>query len=123
MKKQLPDEHHIYLHILLNCWLLVLQLDKIEDSVHYKGMLKNRAKLLIQELSKIVDCEMEALSRHPDIGGLNLNGLISNHHEFIEELNNHFTSDFPILTSLLKQYRDDPEFVLKQLDITVNVEK
>lgn len=114
-----PNQHDHYMHLTLNCWLVIELVDRLRTSHHFTGMLKNRANMFLKELCPIVNVNCELLSRDPSIGGTALNSIIDDHRQLMGELANHFVRDFPILAAVLEQYRKDPEFVLKQLDIIV----
>lgn len=122
MPQPIPSKDHKYLHLLLLMSLVVELLDDIEDTPHYKHGIKVAAKRFIAEVSPVINKEMMMLCRNVEgASGKSITNMLIEHESFIRELCNHFTSDFPVLQAILEQYRNDPDFCLKQLDIAIMV--
>jgi hypothetical protein len=117
MAQPIPSDHHKYLHLLLLMSTAIELMDDIEGTQHYKHGIKAAAKQFIREVCPVLEKDIDLLCRNVD--GKAITNLLKEYEGFSKELTNHFTSDFPVLQAMLEQYRNDPQFVLTQLDIAV----
>jgi len=114
----IPNHSHLYLHAIMQCEGLLSLMDELKETKYYRHDLKNRINLLIPELEKVVAAELESLwSKITDHKGIT--ELFKDQENLMKEIICHYTNDFPILTEILKTFRENPEFVMNKLEINL----
>lgn len=97
----------------------LLLLDELSGSKYDRFEVKQTASKFIKTVCPVIDHDISILVQH--VNGKALNNLLNQHDNLMIELTKHPISDFPVLAGLLKLYRENPEYVLQQLDITIEV--
>lgn len=115
----IPSPPHKYLHALLSMSLLIELIDDLEGTEFYRLEVKRAAKAFMRSIKPYVDHEMMVLCNQ--VNGKAITGMMIDHEQLMKEISSTFTSHFPVITAILQQYKKDPEFVLKQLDITIEI--
>jgi hypothetical protein len=108
-----------FVHAINLTFLLLQVLDKLRGSPYDQRELKQRLNMLMPLLEKLSNQHLDMLARHNPHH--RLYKLQEDMEGLLEEIALHKTDMYPVLAGIFKMFREDPDKVLKALDIQLRL--
>lgn len=110
------DYVDLYLQAILKCWDLQETMEQLKGTTVYRHDIKKNAGHLAKSIERLLDKDLNA------VWGIDDNVLfhqLDYYHDLIKHIASLKTDDNGVIATIIDMYKQNPEKVLKALEITI----